>query len=299
MALTDKASQRLDDAQPEGGVGKPASNGLADLPRSLAEVRMARHITSDALHPAELLAGELEARLRASHQMQLAGKDLEGRLEWALERILRLETRLLGLQAAMAGHAPPGLAHDVAPRQSVPPASPPPSAPSPAPQAAAQATAGGGLAGKPEPAAAPARQAVRALALRFDAELRCMGLYDTETRAGRPPLRWVGPATKAEIWLPRLEAPLELRFAVAGVFVADVLKEIRFSVDGGEWTKPDIQEVDGVRLLRLRPVPGQAGPGETMHVAIDTVLQDSPVNRGGTDKRKLSIAFSRVEVRCL
>lgn len=287
MALTDKASPKNARPHTAPAIQKPASAASADMLGNLAAVSLGRHIASDAMHPGELLGLELEASLRASQELELGGQDTEGRLEWALGRILRLEARLLVLQAAMlslATQSPREAAPASAALAEVPPAKPP------------VVTATAPIV-KPEAVSARAQPVAKEAVLRFDANLRCKGFYDSENRQGRPPSRWIGPSTRAELWLPRVDTPLELRFAVAGLFVPEVLNEIRFSVDGGPWTKPELREMDGARFLQLRPAPGPNKTDELMHVAIDTVLQDSPVNRGGTDKRKLSIAFWRVEAR--
>jgi hypothetical protein len=130
-----------------------------------------------------------------------------------------------------------------------------------------------------------------ALSLPCDAELVQGGFYPAEQAADGTAFRWVGPGPVATVFLPRLSAPLEIRLHVHSAFLPEVLEEVRLALDGGDWVAAAWR--DGVLSATLSP--GPFSHGALLRLDIDTARTESPEARGGTDRRALSLALSRIE----
>lgn len=129
------------------------------------------------------------------------------------------------------------------------------------------------------------------LALACDAALVQGGFYPEEQAPDGTVFRWVGPDPVASVFLPRLRAPLELRLHVHTAFLPEVLAEVRLALDGGDWVAAAWR--DGVLSATLSP--GPFSHGALLRLDIDTARTESPEARGGTDRRRLSLALSRIE----
>ncbi len=130
-----------------------------------------------------------------------------------------------------------------------------------------------------------------ALVLPCDADLVQGGFYPPERAADGTAFRWVGPAPVASVFLPRLRAPLAVRLHVHSAFLPEVMGEVRLALDGGDWVAAARQG----EVLSATLSPGPFGHGALLRLDIDTARTESPESRGGTDRRLLSLALSRIE----
>lgn len=129
------------------------------------------------------------------------------------------------------------------------------------------------------------------LDLSCDAALVQGGFYPAEQAADGTAFRWIGPAPEACVFLPRLSAPLEIRLHVHSAFLPEVMDAVRLSLDGGDQVAATRQGDVLSAVLR----PGPLGHGALLRLDIDTARTESPEARGGTDRRRLSLALSRIE----
>ncbi|MBO1075793.1 hypothetical protein [Roseomonas marmotae] len=135
----------------------------------------------------------------------------------------------------------------------------------------------------------------RLLRLACDAELVQGGFYPAERSAEGVEFRWIGPSPQANVFLPRMRLPLEVRLHVHSAFVPEVVPEVRLSLDGGPWKPVMVREGRDGLVLSAVLEAGPMGHGGLLRLDIDTIRTDSPGRRGGTDGRHLSLALSAIE----
>jgi hypothetical protein len=133
------------------------------------------------------------------------------------------------------------------------------------------------------------------LNLPCDADLVQSGFYAAERSQDGVAFRWVGPDPRATVFLPRLRTPVTIRLRVLSAFLPEVLDEVRMALDGGEWVPATrLEGVGDVTLSAVLPA-GPIGHAGLLRLDIDTARTESPLTRGSTDERHLSLAFSAIE----
>ena len=130
----------------------------------------------------------------------------------------------------------------------------------------------------------------------FDAGLIQTGFYPAEQGGEGPFYRWLGPEPVATITLPRL-TPRGAGGRHHHLRVHSRRHRCHAPIAGwGEWVGVDITRAsDTVASATLTAGPGRGGT--TMQLSIDVGRTESPVERGGQDKRKLSVAISTIDLR--
>lgn len=129
-----------------------------------------------------------------------------------------------------------------------------------------------------------------------DAALVQAGFYPEERAPGGQPFRWIGPEPVAVIFLPPLEAPVEVSLRVHSAFLPEVLEEVRLALDGGAWVPAVLRrDATGLWLSACLP-PGPVAHLGALRLDIDTHRTASPRERGEMDTRHLSLALSSVTV---
>ncbi|WP_430912032.1 hypothetical protein [Methylobacterium sp. sgz302541] len=271
--------------------------GAELLSVALTEALARRMRLGDLSHAGSLKHETLRRRVLAGYRKSLDGTANPDTLVWLLDRLAGIEAQVITLQQGQANLEPEV---DFAPPAARPARKPPaarkadpaPPDPAPAPRSAPVAAP---APTPPAPPPPPKPALPRRVIASCDDSLVHKGFYEAELSPQGRSFRWIGPEPRATLYLPRIEAPLEVRLHLYGVFVREALPLVKVSLDKGAWASVAItQGREGVVLV-ARPVPGDPGPPQVMRLDIDAALSDSPTNRGEADYRVLSIALAAVE----
>lgn len=290
MARTTKKAAAGPKPATAAAVTVEAVPGIERLSAALTETLARRTRLGDLSHAGGLKHETLKRRILSGYRKALDGASDTDMLAWLLDRLASVEAQVITLQQARADQpAPPPPARATPAsepvREAVAPRNPPPESAPPPPVAA--------------PAPPPKPALPKSLIMPCDAALVNKGFYDAERTPQGRSFRWIGPEPRATLYLPRIEAPLELRLHLHGAFVREALPLVRVSLDKGAWAGVRVTQGSEGTVLVARPAAGDPGQPQVMRLDIDAAMADSPANRGEPDRRVLSIALAAVEAVCV
>ena len=133
----------------------------------------------------------------------------------------------------------------------------------------------------------------------FDRDMAQNGFYDAELGGGRRWFRWLGPETRATVFLPKFEGPVRIVLKVVAIYPENALANVQISLDGGEWVACEISAEEGATLLTAVPPRGTAFQDSNLQVDIDCGVTASPADDGRPDDRKLGIAICSLHLYSL
>jgi hypothetical protein len=122
------------------------------------------------------------------------------------------------------------------------------------------------------------------------------GFHYVERMQGDVCFRWIGPAPKARVYLPKIRMPLELTLVVASSYKGVQPEAARVAFNDGPWTPVTAERVEGSTVLRCRPPSGPSRDGLVHFVDIDCGATFRPADDGASDVRKIGLALSRIEM---
>lgn len=267
----------------DAGEGGEAAPGTERLSAALTEALARRLRLGDLSHGGGLKHDTLKRRVLSGYRTTLDGAPDGEVLVWLLDRLAGIEAQVIALQQAHAA-------------AEARPATPAPARSARKPAAARAGGPASAPAPTPPPAAAPPRPALpRRVIAPCDDALVHKGFYEAERSPQGRSFRWIGPEPRATLFLPRVEAPVEVRLHLYGAFVREAIPLVKVSLDKGAWAAVTVtQDREGI-VLTARPVSGDPGTAPVSRLDIDAAVSDSPANRGEADDRVLSIALSAVE----
>ena len=249
----------------------------------------------DLASAAGLKQDYLGRRVLDSYRSDMAERGEDGQFAWLVERLASLEARVLALQVALSAAPHSGGAREI-------------SSASPDEALAPNLAIGGedAAAVRPDSAMLPGVDAAHhasdtsgslpdRVVVSADDRLVCMGFYDPERDSDGRFFRWVGPDTRATLFVPRVKAPFEVRLHVSAIYVPAAIEQTRVSIDGGDWI-PVRHEGS---VLLCRPHPGAVHDEQRVTLDIDVGASASPADRGLEDTRQLSLAFYAMELEAL
>jgi len=137
------------------------------------------------------------------------------------------------------------------------------------------------------------------LSLLVDDSIVETGFYRTETHASGLKFRWIGPEPRASIFLPRVDAPVQITLSVMHTYPDGILDKVKVALDEGPWSSGKVVKEGDRALLHFAPTPGAKRFLQTMQLDIDAVRTLSPKQDGKGDSRSLSIALWKIEAHPL
>ncbi len=122
------------------------------------------------------------------------------------------------------------------------------------------------------------------------------GFHYVERIQGDVCFRWIGPAPKARVYLPKIRLPLELTLVAPAAYRGVQFEAARVAFNDGAWTPVIVERAEGSAALRCRPESGPSRDGLLHFVDIDCGATFRPADEGASDVRKIGLALSRIEM---
>ena len=242
----------------------PAAVMIFPSMEQIANVQLAalakRVSLPDTRSAGELVDQNLKCRVLQNYREQLASLHDGEAVRWLIERLASLEVRVMLLQSAAiaAPTAGPVDFSSAMPDESF---------------------------FQPDPVTIP-----------FDSTLVQTGFFPAEQGPDGPPYRWLGPDPVASVVLPRIGATIRVIVTILSAHVQDAVANMRLSLDGGEWVGVEVQRVGNLAAPTATVSAGPDHCGTTMRLSFDVGRTESPLEQGGQDKRRLSVAISKLDV---